>query len=663
MSFVVAAALGVAALLVAPAVAHLLRRGRARPVPFPPTALVPNARSTARQKRRLEDRTLLALRALAVLLLAVLGATPLVKCQRVSLSRQAGASVALALVIDDSLSMRAELPSGGTRHARAIEAAEQLLASARPGDTVAIVLAGSPARVALATTNDLSAARRTLSELGPSDRSTDLASAVTLARATLAEQPHRDKRVVVLSDLAGDPLPEGKPEAWVPVPELATPVHDCAITSAGRRGRNVNVEIACTTPEAATGRNVLAIPLAGSGVEPTENARTSSKPSPKTPYATAALVPRAGLQVVALEVASDAELAVMIGGDDAIWHDDVAPVSQEVSALSLAIVADPVRASAKTGGPTVLEQAVRALDTELEVQPLSVVPEHASLLERYALLVLDDPPGLPPEARAAITEFVERGGVAVALVGPNVESVQLGSTLEPFLSGAVRWETKDLPPGVDVGSLGWLGAEAPSLAELGLEGRARLDGADLSSSKVLARFSDEKPWLVERQLGRGALYVLALPASVDQSDFALRPGFLALLDFFTTQATRRAGPKRSLPGAEWTLPDERAQVSGPEGRLRLRDASRDKIATPDTRGLYRVSYEKIVQSRVVVLDPAEVLAAPRMAPEEVAATERDPGSASVDVSGETALAIVCLLALELLLRILRYRGARRASFA
>jgi hypothetical protein len=660
VSFAVAAALGVAALLVAPALAHLLRRGRARNIAFPPAALVPNARSTARQKRRLEDRLLLALRVLSVILLALLGATPLVQCQRVSLSRNAGASVALALVIDDSLSMRAELPSGGTRHAHALEGAEQLLSGARPGDSVAIVLAGSPARVALATTNDLGAARRTLAELRPSDRSTDLASAVTLARATLAEQPHRDKRVVVLSDLAGEPLPEGRPAAWVPLPELATPVHDCAVTSAERRGRSVSVEVACTTPEAATGRSVLAIPLAGSGLDPSDTPRASTKPDPKAPLAQAALAPRAGLQVVALEVSGKTELAALLGGRDAIPHDDLAPVSQETSSLSIAIVADPVRSSAKTGGPTLLEQAARALDAQIDVQPLSVVPEHAPELEKHALLVLDDPPGLAPEARAALSEFVERGGVAVALVGPNADSVQLGSTLEPFLSGAVRWDTNELPAGVDVKSLGWLGTEAPSLSELALRGRARLDGADLGSSQVLARFSDGKPWLIERELGRGALYALALPSSIDQSDFALRPAFLALLDHFVTQATRRTGPKRSLPGAEWALPDERAKVAGPEGPVSLRDTSQDKVATPETRGLYRVSYDKMIQSRLVVLDPSEVLAAPRSVP-PTAAAERGSGRASVDVSGETALALVSLLALELLLRVLRYRGARRAS--
>ena len=146
MSFLAAAALAVGLLFLVPALAHLLRRGQAREISFPPALLVPTARSTARQRRRLEDRLLLALRVLTVLMLALLGATPFVRCSRVSLARNSGASVALALVIDDSLSMRARLSSGRTRHQRAIDGAKELLSSARSGDSVAIVLAGRPAK-------------------------------------------------------------------------------------------------------------------------------------------------------------------------------------------------------------------------------------------------------------------------------------------------------------------------------------------------------------------------------------------------------------------------------------------------------------------------------------------------------------------------------------
>ncbi|HTN82922.1 MAG TPA: BatA domain-containing protein, partial [Sorangium sp.] len=112
MSFVTLGALLVALLVGAPIAAHLLRRRRAEERPFPPARLVPPTPPTARRRSLLEDRALFATRALSVLALAVLGATPLLRCSHLSLSRRAGASVALAIVVDDSLSMRARARAG-----------------------------------------------------------------------------------------------------------------------------------------------------------------------------------------------------------------------------------------------------------------------------------------------------------------------------------------------------------------------------------------------------------------------------------------------------------------------------------------------------------------------------------------------------------------------
>ena len=90
MSFVTLLALGLSLLVAVPTLAHLLRRGRAKEQPFPPAALVPEAKATTRERSRLEDRGLLLLRALMVLALAVLGAGPLVQCSRVALGRTGG---------------------------------------------------------------------------------------------------------------------------------------------------------------------------------------------------------------------------------------------------------------------------------------------------------------------------------------------------------------------------------------------------------------------------------------------------------------------------------------------------------------------------------------------------------------------------------------------
>ena len=57
------------------------------------------ARTLARRERRLEDKLLFVVRALAVVVLAIIGATPLVQCSRLSLSRGSGGSLAVVVVL------------------------------------------------------------------------------------------------------------------------------------------------------------------------------------------------------------------------------------------------------------------------------------------------------------------------------------------------------------------------------------------------------------------------------------------------------------------------------------------------------------------------------------------------------------------------------------
>ena len=89
-------------------------------------------------------------RVLAVIALAMLGASPLLTCSRWSLVRDGRASVSLAGVLDDSMSIQA-LDDGTTSgFAQGVQEAHALLANAQTSDSVAVVLAGEPARVAVA---------------------------------------------------------------------------------------------------------------------------------------------------------------------------------------------------------------------------------------------------------------------------------------------------------------------------------------------------------------------------------------------------------------------------------------------------------------------------------------------------------------------------------
>ncbi len=134
------------------------------------------------------------------------------------------------------------------------------------------MLAGAPPRVALGSTTNLAAVAAALDAVEPSDRGTDLEGAVQLARGLVHGLAQRDKRVVVLSDLAdgaeGAPPIQGDGEIalWLPLPELAASGQDCAVTRADRSGNKVFARVVCsgrvgadTAPSAAAS----AAPAAG----------------------------------------------------------------------------------------------------------------------------------------------------------------------------------------------------------------------------------------------------------------------------------------------------------------------------------------------------------------------------------------------------------------
>ncbi len=653
MSFVFPLALAVAALIAAPLIAHLLRRGRAKPVAFPPARLVPITRAVAREHARLEDRALFALRALSVLLFAMLGATPLVRCSRLALERSQGASVALAIVMDDSLSMRAKLPSGLTRWERARRGALELIASTRRGDAVALVLAGRPARVALAPTTDLDAARRALAELALSDRSTDLEGAVGIGRGLLAGLPQRDHQLVVFSDFATDASLDGDPAVWAPLPELRARAETCGVVGAERRASSVSATIACSSGAAASGRTVEALSAEGaadaSGV-----------------VATAPLGARGGVQRVILALPSGRDVRwLRLSGRDDLPEDDGAPVSSQSQSLEVAVSADPSSTGVSTGGPTLVEQALSALGGDIAVRPLAVLPDGAGALAEYAALILDDPGGIGPEARAALSAWVSRGGVLVALLGRRAESAVIGSTLEPFAQGPLPWEaTKS--KGLLASSIQWLGPEAAGLSDLAPRGRVRLEGA-VAGAKVVGRWDDDAPALLERELGRGLILTFGLPSSAADSDFALRPGFLALLDHVIGLAREHSGLRRGLPGVPFRFPaTSKVEVRGPNGHLlthevESRAGNQALVFTPELAGRYEINGPDGKEERLVSFDPDELVALPRAVPEAQSVAAAAGRRRDVDASSEVAWIAAGLLALEVSLRAVRHVWRRRGA--
>jgi hypothetical protein len=644
MTFAFAAALAIALLVVAPIAAHLLRVRRAQDKPFPPAHLVPPSLPASRQRRKLEDRALFGIRLLAILALALLGATPLLTCSRLSIFREGGASVALAIVMDDSMSMRVRDDGTTPRFARAKQEALDLLAGAQKGDAIAVVLAGDPVRVALAPSTDLAVVERMLEGLQPSDRATDLEGAISLAASLVSGMPQPQRRVVVLTDRC-DGNPEGAPlgegvdvPVWVVPRTLSEDAHDCAVLHAEERGGRVVARVACTGARKDLDRSLVAR-AAGQEVARVVLHTRMSRDDGAT-----------DVELV-LPASSSADQVVLEGGADFVPENDRAPVASHFAKLTIGVLSDRTLSKVETGGAPPVEQALLALQTGAMLQPLPVVPDTMEDLGKLTVLVLDDPPGLTPEAREAVGRWLQQGGIVLVGLGPRAARAPLGASLEPFVPGVPRW-VEDAPEGVNEQDAAGFGPSGPSLAQLRAKGRAHLERERLGEATTILRWSDGIPLVVERTVGRGLVVVVGLPFNPSWSDLPLRPAFLALLSRVTETARARGGAKRIDVGRSWVLDEGAVEVRTEAGPYPVTRAQGKVRITPHEAGRYDIRVGEEVDTRYAAVPSREVDLRPRKASEASLDPSLGATSGSVDISRWIALFLLALLAAELGVRTL-----------
>ncbi len=633
-------------------IAHSLRKGQATPLLFPAARLIVQNEASARKRQRVEDRGLLALRALTIFALALLAASPFVSCSRLTLARKQGASVSAVIVIDDSASMQAK-NNGKTRLFRAKEAARQLLADAQSGDAFSIVLSGSPARVHVPATSDLVSLKSALATIEATDRKTDLAGALTLARGIQSQAAQQDHPIIVLSDLA---LIEGSTldlsDVAIPDIGITKPLSNCALVQASQGQNSVLAEVICTDKGAIENRTVRLADRSGKSIGQAVAAHDGVVTLPQPDWAKNK--PDASEVLVQLS-ASDS---------DQIESDDQTFLLGAGTQLSFGVRADQAKASVKTGSDTVLQSGLEALERGIRVRPLSLLPEEVSELDDLAGLLIDDPSGFSPEVRKTIETWVKQGGVAAVFLGPSINRAPLGSNFAPFLLSAPQW-IKETPPGTSETQAGGLGPLTVSWHDLHARGRAVFSPDP--EMTVLSSWVDGTTLVSSREFGQGLLVVSALPSSVDLSDFALRPAYLELLEFIVSQAHVRRGAAATQVGQRWKIP-EGSVVSDQSGRrLELTTQTTDTRASnkqfgranpqwmvdPDRAGRYSISSQGQSSYRYATRVPEEHIAQSRNDLASDRQEEKTNTESKVGISREIALVVLVLSLLELALRLIR----------
>lgn len=184
-------ALGAAAL---PVVFHLVRRMKAKTVPFGSLMFLKATPKEVVRKRRLRDLLLMATRMVLLALLALVFARPYVAREHLPFV-PAHERRSVVLLVDQSFSMRY---GGAFDAARA--AARARLDGARAGDAFAVVAFDDDARVRTGFDAEAAVHRRALDGLAPGYRTTDYDRALRHADALLRDAPHDARTIVLLSD-------------------------------------------------------------------------------------------------------------------------------------------------------------------------------------------------------------------------------------------------------------------------------------------------------------------------------------------------------------------------------------------------------------------------------------------------------------------------------
>jgi hypothetical protein len=228
-------------------------------------------------------------------------------------------------------------------------------------------------------------------------------------------------------------------------------------------------------------------------------------------------------------------------------------------------------------------------------------------LSRFAAVVLADVPRLASEALSRVRDYASAGGLVIIFPGPHTDAAAWNESKFP----GVRFQPLIEAQGEKQIKLGQVAPTHPVVAALPTEGLDRvlisklfrLDAAGLPAD-ILIHTERGEPFLVRVQVGRGKVYVFAVSAQADFSNFPFTPPFLLVLHRAVhTHLVEGAAPlslptfselKLAVPpGAHVMLtPDQRAVPV-------MRPAEGDAVfAQTELAGVYR-----LVSGTVAPADP------------------------------------------------------------
>ncbi|WP_406698615.1 BatA domain-containing protein [Singulisphaera sp. Ch08] len=486
----------------------------------------------------------------------------------------------VVLVIDGSASMGRTLASS-TPHNLAIQWARTLVTQLRPGDSVAVLVAGDRVRGLVDPPSfDRAKVDAALASLKPGRGVSDLPTSLAEAFRILERTGNPGRDVIALTDGQRFAWRPGESGRWallrdlqrrLPVPPRVWSIPFGAGAASEAPNGSIgplSVSRTLVTPGLPV---VVSTTLSNAGPGPltrTAELLVDGRPVPGTAQA-AGPVPAGGKTRLSFRTTLPTPgahlLAVrLVGGDDALAADDESAIPIEVaSALPVLLVdgepglepfdgeTDFLRAAlAPTGDDTPL---VRAQAVTLD----TFTPES---LAGQRVAVLANVERLTPEQAAAISRFLDSGGGLLVAPGDRTDidifnnQPWIPARLEDLKGEPGSRATLAHPaPRTFAGPVmgPFAQGETPALAEADLFVYRVLTPAPGAS--VSARLDSGDPWVVERPQGKGRVILLAAPLDAEAGTLPVNPDFVPLIHEWVFHLAGGREPRTLHPGEPWVV--------------------------------------------------------------------------------------------------------------
>lgn len=605
--------------IVAPIIFHLIRRRPQGEVPFSSLMFLAPSPPRLTRRSRLDNWLLLLLRATALALLALAFARPFLR-EAAGLDAAEASQSRIAILVDTSASMRR-----GDVWEQAKSQANRAVAESRPGDDLAILAFDSGSRTLLSfaesATLDVSRrqaiARARIEALDPTWGATDLGQALIDAVAAIedvadarAETGRIPRRVILISDLQrGSRVEALGGFEWPSDVELELRTVSDDLPNAGLHWLSASPD-SVPEDEGPSPRVRVSNDPGASGEQFTLR-WSDGVGDPMDVY-----VPPGESRVVRMPNPPESSpgRSLRLEGDAHDFDNTIHLADNRPDEVTVVFVGGD-QADDPDG---LLYYFNRAFENapRMAVQVRHENPDDPLVIETHEsvpLIVLTSP--TTTENVHTLDAFVRSGGVLlIVLTTPALDEALAAFTSVPV--GGV--EEAEVARDVMLGRIDFshplfapfASAQFNDFTKIRFWKYRRLEESTLGDARVVARFENGDPALIERPLERGRVLILVSGWQPSDSQLARSSKFLPLMaGLLVEQGTnaldatdRVVGARIPLPGR---VPDQPFAVLKPDGTRVELAAGATSFDEVDQPGIYTVETPDGPRSFAVNLDPSE----------------------------------------------------------